>query len=159
MALMTEYGFHKLKDELIALEKEEKEAVEAVVVARGFGDFSENAELEAANSWLERTRKKMLETVQKINEAELFNVAVVDKSRVNFGAQVEVEDEETGKNVVYKIVGEVEASVQEGKISVQSPIAKALHGKEVGAECVFNAPGGEKVYTIKKIDYSWLRSA
>ena len=156
MALMTEYGFHKLKEELIALEKEEKEAIDAVVIARGFGDFSENAELEAANGWLERTRKKILETIGRINEAEIFNPTVVDKTRVNFGAQVEVEDEESGKSVVYKIVGEVEANVQEGKISSQSPLAKALHGKEVGAECVFNAPGGEKIYTIKKIDYSWL---
>ncbi len=156
MALMTEYGFQKLKDELVSLEKEEKDAIDAVVTARGFGDFSENAELETATSWLERTRKKMLEIAQKINEAEIFNVSLVDTSCVNFGAQVEVEDEESAKIVVYKIVGEVEANVQEGKISVQSPLAKALHGKNVGAECVFNAPGGEKVYKIKKIDYSWL---
>lgn len=157
MALVTEYGFQKLKEELIALEKEEKAAVDAVVVARGFGDFSENAELETATSWLERTRKKILECNQKIGEAEIFSAAVVDKTRVNFGAQVEVEDQDTEKCVVYKIVGEVEANVQEGKISAQSPLAKALHGKSVGAECVFNAPSGEKVYVIKKIDYSWLQ--
>lgn len=155
MALMTIEGLEKLKKELQMLSQEEKKAVDAVVVARSFGDFSENAELETASSWLERTRKKLAEIEQKIGEAEIFDIASVDKSKVNFGAQVELEDEH-GNIAVYKIVSEVEANVQEGKISVQSPLARALHSKAIGDECVIYAPGGEKIFTINKIDYSWL---
>lgn len=156
MALMTKEGLQKLRAEQEFLEQEEKKAVEAVVVARSFGDFSENAELETASNWLERTRKRIAEVEQKIGEAEIFNSASTDKTKASFGAKVELEDQDTEKIVVYKIVGEVEANVQEGKISFQSPMAKALQGKTVGSECVFNAPAGEKVFIIKKIDYSWL---
>lgn len=156
MALMTMNGLQKLKAAKVLLEQEEKNAVLAVVEARSFGDFSENAELEAATNWLERIRKNILENEQKVTEAEIFNPTVVDKSRVNFGAEVTIEDQDTQKCAVYRIVGEVESNVQEGKISFQSPMAKALHGKKIGDECVFNAPAGEKMCVVKKIDYSWL---
>jgi len=156
MAMITKSGLEKLKDELTNLTKEEKSAVEAVVVARSFGDFSENAELEAANAWLERTRKKMAEVETRINEAEIFDLQFVDKNRVNFGAQVKVEDLDTGAITDYKIVSDVESNIQDGKISIQSPIARALQGKRTGDECSFMVPAGEKVLLIQSIDYSWL---
>ncbi len=156
MAIITKDGLLMLKDELVNLFNEEKNAVDAVVVARSFGDFSENAELEAANAWLERTRKKMTEIDKRIAEAEIFDVSVVDKTRVNFGAYVEVEDMDTEKVTNYKIVSDVESNIEEGKISFQSPIARALRGKVVGDECIVIVPAGEKILCIKKIDYSWL---
>lgn len=154
--LMTVNGLNKLKNELKALHEEEKSAVEAVVTARSFGDFSENAELETANSWLERTRMKIAETETAISEAEIFDITTIDKSKVGFGAEVELEDQETGKVTTYKIVGQVEANVQEGKISLNSPLAKALHGKREGDDVALNVPAGEKDFTINKLSYSWL---
>lgn len=156
MSLMTKSGFEKLKNELLSLEEEEKKAIEAVVIARGFGDFSENAELEAANNWLDRVRNSMADNTKKLNQATIFEPANVDKTRVGFGAQVELEDMDNDQIVIYKIVGEFEANLQEGKISTESPLAKALNGKKVGDECVIHAPAGEKNFEIKKIDYSWL---
>jgi transcription elongation factor GreA len=153
---MTNSGFHKLKNELSVLEEEEKKAIEAIVIARGFGDFSENAELEAANNWLDRIRKNMEENAKKVSQSHIFDVSNIDKTKIGFGAQVELEDIETGKIMVYKIVGEFEANVQEGKLSIESPLAKALNGKKIGQDCVISAPSGEKNFEIKNIDYSWL---
>lgn len=156
MALMTKDGLQKLKIEQKNLLQDEKDAVEAVVIARSYGDFSENAELEAANAWLERTRRKMHETEVRIAEANIIDPATIDKSRVNFGAEVTLKDSESQKIMVYKIVGEFESNVQEGKISFQSPLAKSILGKELDDECSFNAPGGEKIFIIEQISYSWL---
>lgn len=156
MSMITKDGLLKLKEELVHLAQEEKNAVEAVVVARSFGDFSENAELEAANAWLERTRKRAVEIEVRINEAEIFDINHVDKNKVNFGAHVTVEDQDTGAVIEYKIVSDVEANIHDGKISIQSPIARALQGKQVGDECSFMVPAGEKVLTIQAIDYAWL---
>lgn len=156
MAIITKEGLLKLRDEFATLALEEKEAVSAVVVARSFGDFSENAELDTANAWLERTRKRMQEVEQRIMEAEIFDIKMIDKDKVGFGAMIEVEDLDNDKLFKYKIVSDVEANVQESKISVQSPLAKAVHGKKVGDECTVAAPAGEKILQIKSIDYSWL---
>ena len=154
--LMTKNGLAKLKQEQENLVQEEKRAIDAVTQARSYGDFSENAELEVANAWLDRVREKMAEIEQKIAKAEIFNYTASHQNKVNFGAQVFLEDVDTGAPAVYKIVGEVESNVQEGKISFQSPLAKALLGKNKDDECSFNAPSGEKVFLIKNIDYTWL---
>lgn len=155
MFLITKYGFEKLKNDLVLIEHEEKQAIEAVVIARGYGDFSENAELEAANNWLERCRTKKNVCQQNLLNAQIFNSDNADKSIVSFGACVSVEDE--NENVVqYKIVSELESDVKEGKISLKSPIASALMGKKIGTECSIKVPSGDKFLTILNIDYSWL---
>jgi len=157
MSLITKQGMINLKEKLISLEQEEKEALNALIVARGFGDFSENAELEAARNWLDRINNDQQKTKAIISQAVVFNVNnIINENVVGFGACVMVEDE-NDKIFEYKIVNETESNLKEGKISSTSPIAKALFSKKIDDECVFSAPSGQKSYLIKKIDYSWLK--
>lgn len=153
MELVTSQGLLQLKKEEERLLEEEKEAVEAMVIARGFGDFSENAELDSAKEWLQRVRQRIGEIKEKIRNAEVFDISKVDKEVVGFGATVLLEDCETEKETLYKIVGEDESSVEEGKISFKSPIARGLKGKRKEEECEIRTPRGEKYYLVKNITY------
>ena len=152
MALITQIGLDKLKNDREKLVIEEKMAVDAVVVARGYGDFSENAELEAANAWLERVRMKIAENEERINSSQVFSLENIDQTKIGFGATVEVEDE-NGEIKKYKIVSEFESDLSNGKISIVSPIARALSGKSVNDECLLKAPSGEKILYIVSISY------
>ncbi len=154
--LITSFGLNKLKEEKEKLLQDEKDALESVVIARGYGDFSENAELDAAKEWLDRTRVKMSEIDKKISLAKIFDSSLIDKTKVNFGAAVKVEDLKSGNETIYKIVSDAEFDIAQGKISTQSAIAKGLIGKEVKDEVFIQTPGGEKNFLIKEIDYSWL---
>lgn len=156
MALITKNGLLKLKKMQQDLLVEERQAIEDVAVARSYGDFSENAELEVANARLERAKQKMGEVEALLADAELFNVGLIDRSRVNFGAEVHVSDESVGKKFCYRIVDETEADIKENKISVKSPLAKALLGKMVGDDCEFSAPSGDRALLIEQISYAWL---
>lgn len=152
---MTAEGFKALDEEFKRLKSEERPAViQAISEAREHGDLSENAEYHAAKErqgWIEG---RLAELEDKIARAQVIDVSKLDGDTVKFGATVTVVDEDTDDEAVYKIVGEDESDVKAGKISLSSPIARALINKEVGDVVEVNAPGGLKSYEILKVE--WL---
>ncbi len=144
-----------LKAELQKLKSEDRpRVVAAIAEARAHGDLKENAEYHAA-----REQQGFIEGRIKEIEAKLSNAQVIDVAKLNaggkvvFGATVELSDEESGDEVTYQIVGEDEADIKHGRISVSSPIARALIGKEEGDVAVVQAPGGTREYEILAVRY------
>ncbi|WP_089416665.1 transcription elongation factor GreA [Vitreoscilla filiformis] len=152
---LTKRGAEKLKEELHRLKTVERHAViEAIAEARAQGDLSENAEYEAAKDKQGFIEGRILEIEGKLAAAKIINPAELDAGgRVVFGATVELEDEDSGKRVTYQIVGDDEADLKLGLVSISSPIARALIGKEVGDVAVVRAPGGERGYEIINVQY------
>lgn len=152
---LTKRGAEKLKEELHRLKTVERHAViEAIAEARAQGDLSENAEYEAAKDKQGFIEGRILEIEGKLAAAKVINPAELDAGgRVVFGATVELEDEDSGKRVTYQIVGDDEADLKLGLVSISSPIARALIGKEVGDVAVVRAPGGERGYEIINVQY------
>lgn len=152
---MTVYGAGKLREELNDLKSVQRpRVIQAIAEAREHGDLKENAEYHAA-----REQQSFIEgRIQEI-ESKLSNAQIIDPKSLNagdkvlFGATVDLLDLETDKEVTYQIVGEDEADIKEGKISVTSPIARALIGKEVDDVATFQAPGGEREYEIITVRY------
>ncbi|MBI4924346.1 MAG: transcription elongation factor GreA [Bdellovibrio sp.] len=151
---MTVEGKKKIEEELKRLLTTERPAVvKAIEVARGHGDLSENADYSAA-----KERQAFIEgRIQEIN-AKLARCRVIDSSKIKsdnivFGATVILEDHNSGKEITYKIVGVDEANVKEGKISITSPIARALIGKKEGDDVTVHAPRGQIQYTINTVEY------
>ena len=151
---MTSDGFAQMEAEIKHLKSVERPAViQAIAEARAHGDLSENAEYHAAKdrqSWIEG---RVMELEDKISRAQVIDVAKLDGESVKFGATVTLVDEDTEEESVYKIVGDYEADVKEGRISISSPIARALIGKEVGDSVEVTAPGGSKQYEILKVAF------
>jgi transcription elongation factor GreA len=152
---MTARGAELLRAELQRLRTVERPAVSAMIAeARSHGDLSENAEYDAA-----RDRQGFIEGRISELEAKLANAQVIDPKlldsdgRCVFGATVELEDEADGATVTYQIVGEDEASIRDGRISIASPIARALIGKYAGDAVEVQAPGGVKRYEILDVRY------
>ena len=152
---VTTRGAQLLKEELHRLKTVERHAVvQAIAEARAQGDLSENAEYEAAKDKQGFIEGRILEIEGKLAAAQVIDPKTLNaEGRVVFGATVELEDEDTGTAVTYQIVGEDEADLKQGRISIGSPIARALIGKEVGAVAEVQAPGGVKSYEIVKIRY------
>lgn len=151
---MTAEGHRALDDELKHLKSVERPAViQAISEARDHGDLSENAEYHAAKerqSWIEG---RVVELEDKLARAQIIDMSRMSGEQVKFGATVTVVDEDTEAEATYKIVGEDEADVKSGKISVSSPIARALINKETGDVVEVNAPGGLKTYEILKVEW------
>ncbi|MCW5725052.1 MAG: transcription elongation factor GreA [Maricaulaceae bacterium] len=151
---MTAEGFRALDEELKRLKTVERPAViQAISEARDHGDLSENAEYHAAKDrqgWIEG---RVAELEDKLARAQVIDVSKLSGETVKFGATVTVLDEDTGEEATYKVVGEDEADVKDGKISITSPIARALVGKETGDVVEVNAPGGLKSYEILKVEW------
>ncbi|QNL18208.1 transcription elongation factor GreA [Hyphobacterium sp. CCMP332] len=151
---MTADGFKALDEEMKHLKTTERPAViQAIAEAREHGDLSENAEYHAAKErqgWIEG---RLAEIEDKLARSQVIDVAKLSGDTIMFGATVTVVDEDTDAEAVYKIVGEDEASVKDGKISITSPIARSLINKEVGDVIEVNAPGGLKSYEILKVDW------
>ena len=151
---MTAEGHRALDEELKHLKSVERPAViQAISEARDHGDLSENAEYHAAKerqSWIEG---RVVELEDKLARAQIIDVSRMSGEQVKFGATVTLVDEDTEAQATYKIVGDDEADVKSGKISVSSPIARSLINKETGDVVEVNAPGGLKTYEILKVEW------
>jgi transcription elongation factor GreA len=151
---MTIEGFKKLETELHRLKVEERpRIIQQISEARDHGDLAENAEYHAAKDAQGLNEAKVAELEDKISRAEVIDPAKLSGTTVKFGATVTLEDEDSGDKVKYKIVGEHEANVREGKISINSPIARALIGKSKSDSAEVTTPRGARSYEILKIEY------
>jgi transcription elongation factor GreA len=152
---ITTRGAEKLKDELQRLKSVERYAIaRAIAEARAHGDLSENAEYDAAKQRQGFIEGRILEIEGKLAAAQVIDPATLDAGgRVVFGATVDLADEDTGDAVTYQIVGEDEADLKLGLISVGSPIARSMIGKEAGDIAEFTAPGGVRRYEIVGVRY------
>ena len=151
---MTPSGFAKLQEELRWRQQEERpRIIEAIAEARAHGDLSENAEYHAAKEAQSHNEGRITELEDLTARAEVIDLTKMSGTKIKFGATVKLVDEDTDEEKVYQIVGDQEADVKEGRISISSPIARALIGKEVGDSIEVNAPGGSKAYEVLKV--SW----
>jgi transcription elongation factor GreA len=152
---LTVQGAEKMRAELEMLKSVARpNVITAIAEARAHGDLKENAEYHAA-----REQQSFIEGRIKDLEGKLSNAHIIDVTKVNangkvvFGATVDIVDIENGDSVTYKIVGEDEADIKQGLISISSPIARALIGKQEGDICEVKAPGGVKEYEIVEVRY------
>lgn len=152
---MTVTGADRLKKELQRLKTIERPAViQALAEARSHGDLSENADYDAAKERQGFLEGRISEVEAKLANAQVIDPALLDaEGRVVFGATVELADSETGRHVIYQIVGDDEADLKHGKISVSSPIARALIGKHEGDTAEVQAPGGVREYEVLRVNY------
>jgi transcription elongation factor GreA len=151
---MTAEGHAALLEEIKYLKTVERQRIiKAIAEARAHGDLSENAEYHAAKEQQAWNEARVAELEDKLSRAEVIDVSRLSGDKVQFGATVTLIDEDTEKEVTYQIVGDLEADVSKGKISISSPIARALIGKEVGDVVEVNTPGGGKSYEILKVEY------
>ena len=152
---LTRRGAEKLKEELHRLKTVERHAViQAIAEARAQGDLSENAEYEAAKDKQAFIEGRILHIDGQLAAAQIINPADVDAGgRIVFGSTVVLEEEESGHEVTYQIVGDDEADIKQNLVSISSPIARALIGKEAGDTADVHAPGGAKRYEIVEVKY------
>ena len=151
---MTAEGYAALQSEVKVLKSDERPAIIAAISeARSHGDLSENAEYHAAKEKQSFIEGRILELEDKLARAEVIDTSRLQGKTVKFGATVKVTDEDSGETFTYKIVGDDEANVKEKKISISSPIARAMIGKEEGDTAEVSAPGGAKSFEIVAI--SW----
>ena len=153
---LTVRGAEKLKEELARLKGVERHAViQAISEARAQGDLSENAEYEAAKDKQGFIEGRILDIEGKLAAARIIDPATLNaEGRVVFGATIDLEDEASGAKVTYQIVGDDEADLKLSLISISSPIARALIGKEVGDVAEVQAPGGVKHYEVMAVRYA-----
>jgi transcription elongation factor GreA len=152
---LTVTGAQRLKVELHRLKTVDRPGViTAIAEARSHGDLSENAEYDAAKERQSFIEGRIAEVESKLAHAQIIDPSSLDaEGRVVFGATVELEDLESGGTVTYQIVGEDEADIKHGKISVSSPIARALIGRSEGEVAVVQAPGGEREFEVLSVRY------
>ena len=152
---MTPEGFAALEAEIKHLKTVERpRIIKAIEEARSHGDLSENAEYHAAKEQQGWTEARVAELEDKLSRAEIIDITKLSGNTVMFGARVTLIDEETEDKTSYQIVGEFEADVKKGKISILSPIARALIGKKMGDSVEVNTPGGGKSYEIAKVAWN-----
>jgi transcription elongation factor GreA len=151
---MTTEGFTRLEDELRHLKGVERPAViRAIAEAREHGDISENAEYHAARERQSFIEGRLAELEDKISRAEVIDVSKLSGRQVKFGATVTVVDEDTDERAAYQIVGQDEADIKTKRLSITSPLARALIGKQVGDTVEVTTPGGGKSYEIVKVQF------
>ncbi len=152
---MTIGGHQALKDELQRRQSADRPAIiQAISEARAHGDLSENAEYHAAKEQQSLNEGRIAELEDMLSRAEVIDVSKLSGDTVKFGATVELADEDTDEEKTYQIVGDQEADVKAGKISISSPIARALIGKSEGDSVEVAAPGGARAYEILSIKYA-----
>ena len=151
---ITPAGYAKLDEELRQRQQVERpRIVEAISEARSHGDLSENAEYHSAKEAQSLNEGRIAELEDKLSRAEVIDTAKLSGDTVMFGVTVTLVDEDTEEKKVYQIVGESEADVKAGKVSITSPTARALIGKRKGDTVEVNTPGGGKSYEILKIAF------
>ena len=151
---MTKSGLVRLKDELKRLKAFERpKIVKEIAEARSHGDLSENAEYHAAKEKQSHLEGRIIQVEDWIARAEVIDVTRLKGDRVLFGATVTLADSDSGDEVRYRIVGELEADLKQGKISVTSPIARAIIGKQEGDAVKVTTPGGEREYEINVVEF------
>ncbi|MCW2286611.1 transcription elongation factor GreA [Rhodoblastus acidophilus] len=151
---MTAAGFAALEAELKHRQQVERpRIVEAISEARSHGDLSENAEYHAAKESQSLNEGRIAELEDKIARADVIDVSKLSGNSVKFGATLTLIDEDTEEEKRYQIVGDTEADVKLGRISISSPISRALIGKKVGDTVEVNTPGGGKSYEILKVEF------
>ena len=152
---MTAAGHAALESELKRLVSVERpRIIELIAEARSHGDLSENAEYHAAKEQQGWTEARVSELEDKISRAEVIDISKLSGDTVKFGAKVTLVDEDSEDEASYQIVGEFEADVKKGKISISSPIARAIIGKKKGDSVEVNTPGGGKSYEILKVKWA-----
>ena len=151
---MTDAGYTALEQELKHRQQVERpRIIQQITDARTHGDLSENAEYHAAKEQQSHNEGRIAELEDKLARADVIDVSKLSGDTITFGATVTLIDEDTDEKKVWQIVGEPEADAKKGRISITSPLAKALIGKTKGASVEVNTPGGAKAYEIKKIDW------
>ena len=151
---MTANGYSVLEQELRKRQQVERpRIIQAIAEARSHGDLSENAEYHAAKEAQSLNEGRIAELEDKLSRAEVIDVSKLSGSTIKFGATVTLVDEDTDEKKVFQIVGESEADVKAGRVSITSPTARALIGKKVGDTVEVNTPGGGKSYGIVKVAF------
>jgi transcription elongation factor GreA len=149
---LTREGYENLKEELERLKRVERPAnIRAIEEARAHGDLSENAEYAAAKDRQGFLEGRIGELEHKIAHAEVIDIRKLDNSRAMFGSRVLLENIDTGEDVEYQLVGPDESNIQKGKISISSPLGRAMMGKKPGDELTLQAPGGMRSYEVIEI--------
>ena len=152
---MTEECHQRLQEELKQLVRFERpKVVQDIAEARSHGDLSENAEYDAAKDRQGFVEGRILDLGDKIARAQVINPAAIVSDKIVFGAKVTLFDIDTEKEVTYQLVGEEEADIKIGKISVTSPVGRALIGHTVDEEVKIAVPSGVRVYEVTRIEYS-----
>ncbi|HSN81512.1 MAG TPA: transcription elongation factor GreA [Polyangiales bacterium] len=151
---MTPEGHAALTAELAALKAERPKISQEIGIAREHGDLKENAEYHAAREKQSFSEARIAEIEDRLSRADVIDPTNLGGSRVKFGAFVELEDMDTGKVVTYRLVGPDESDLKEGKISITSPVARALVGREVGDEVRVETPGGVRHYEVSDVRWS-----
>ena len=151
---MTLEGFSKLDAELKRLKTIERpEIIKQIAAARGHGDLSENAEYHAARERQGFIEGRLAELEDKLRRAEVIDVSALSGRDVKFGAKVRLADEDTDEKITYQIVGEDEADIKQGKLSITAPLARALIGKRAGDSVEVVTPAGSKSYEIISVRF------
>jgi transcription elongation factor GreA len=151
---MTPEGYAALEREAKYLKTVERpRIIKAIAEARAHGDLSENAEYHAAKEQQGITEARVLELEDTLSRAQVIDISSMSGDKVKFGATVTVIDEDTEEEIRYQIVGDFESDASKGKISISSPVARALMGKKVGDAAEVATPGGGRFFEIIKIDF------
>ncbi|MEM0907655.1 MAG: transcription elongation factor GreA [Pseudomonadota bacterium] len=151
---MTAIGYASLERELKQRTSEERpKIISAISEARAHGDLSENAEYHAAKEAQSHNEGRIQELEDMLSRAEVIDLTKLSGDTVKFGAHVTLVDEDTEQEKKYQIVGDVEADVKAGRVSISSPIARALIGKQVGDSVEVSAPGGARGYEITEVRF------
>jgi transcription elongation factor GreA len=152
--IMTKQGYEDLKEKLRRMTVYDlQDIIKEVMVAAAHGDLSENAEYTAAKEKKSFIETRIREMEQRLSSAKVIDTSTLSSDRVVFGATVLLQDEDKGEEVSYTIVGVDEADVTQGKVSISSPIARALIGKEEGDSVAVKTPGGVRNYSITEISF------
>ena len=151
---MTIAGYKSLEEELQRLKAEERpRIIAAISEARAHGDLSENAEYHAAKEQQGLNEARVAELEDKIGRAEVIDTSKLSGDTIKFGATVSLEDEDTGDKTKYSIVGDLEGNLRDGKISISSPIARALIGKTKGETVEVTTPKGSRSFEVLKVEW------
>lgn len=151
---MTPSGYRKLQEKLKHLKSVERpKSIEAIEVARGHGDLSENAEYKAAKEYQHQLSEEIGRIEHQLSQAQIIDPSTLNHDKVVFGATVKLDDIDNGEEKTYQIVGSYESDVNIGRISIESPIARALIGKEIGDTIKVSTPKGTREFEILSITY------